>query len=248
MKIYQWPPAKGTESIFPRCVIFQRICNIAGPPVAIANMRLPEAGENFVDELQTHLRGLPILEVNGERLRTSAQILNFLIENGGSQEIKAKLSKMSSVYSRITQQWANESFINSLIWVRWKDEENFQKFYPTVSWGEDLAAVEPRIVLLRAEILKFLKRSPIGGLSDEQFSDLFKSQLWSLENILQAQEYFEPFINHPTLTDLYVFMNIQGLLCTDFPQSDWMRKNCPSLMKWYHLVDERTSKIPLMTR
>ena len=238
--LYQWPPALGTESIYPRCVVFQRICNIAHQPVKVVNVKLPRAGENFTRELMERLIGLPILKVGEERYSTSHQIVNFLLHNPPAKETKSKLTRLASAYSYITQQWANESFINTLVHARWKQEENFQRFVRNVQWGDELANMHDEVASLRQEILKYLRRTPIGSFDDAEFEAMFKGQFWALEHILGSQTFFEPMVKHPTLTDLYVFMSVQGLLSPDLAQSEWIQAECPNVMRWFHEVDQLT--------
>jgi len=123
--LYQWPPALGTESIFPRCVVFQRICNIAHQSVNVVNMKLPRKGEHFVKELQHQLKALPVLKVGDQRLNTSQQILEYLLSYPPAIHAKVRLTRLSSPLSYLTQQWGNESFINTLVRARWLDDDNF---------------------------------------------------------------------------------------------------------------------------
>lgn len=239
--LYQWPPALGTESIYPRCVVFRRICNIAQQPLEIVDVSLPTAGPEFSKELSDRLIGLPVLEVNGERYTNSHQILEFLIAGDPSREIKAKLLKMGAAHSFIIQQWANESFINSLVYARWKREANFQRFIKNVRWARPSEQLKEEITLLRQEIIKYLKRSPIGRLSEEQFNTLLKNQLWSLEHVLSAHDFMEPMIPYPTLTDLNVFMVVQGLLSPDLDESQWIKETYPHVYRWAQAVEQMTA-------
>lgn len=238
--LYQWPPALGTESIFPRCVVFQRICNIAHQEVKVVNMKLPRMGENFAKELQERLLGLPVMKVGDVRYDTSQQILQYLLHHPPAKLTKAKLTRLSSPLSYITQQWGNESFINTLVYARWIEEENFQRFIRGVKWGEELSNLEQEITILRQEITRYLKRTPNGSINSEQFESLLKSQFWALEYILSSQKFIEPLVQYPTMTDLYIFMTVQGLISPDISHASWIRQECPNVIRWFTEVDELT--------
>lgn len=238
--LYQWPPALGTESIFPRCVVFQRICNIAHQEVKVVNMKLPRQGANFAKELQERLVGLPVLKVGDQRFDTSQQILQYLLYHPPAKVTKAKLTRLASPLSYLTQQWGNECFINTLVHARWGDEDNYQRFIQGVKWGEELSSIQSEVTLLRQEILRYLKRTPTGGQTKEQFEDQLKSQFFALEYVLSNQTFVEPMVQHPTMTDLYIFMTVQGLLAPDISYLEWIRQECPNVVRWFIEVDGLT--------
>jgi hypothetical protein len=238
--LYQWPPGLGVDSIFPRCVVFKRICNVAQHELKIVNMKLPLLGASFEKELRERLAGIPVLLVGEKRYNTSQEILEALLESSPSKSIKSKLTRLASPLSYVTQQWANECFINTLVYARWLSDENFARFQAGVNWGDDPATVPERLAILRQEILRYLKRTPTGGLNAEQFEAQLIKQFWALENMLSTQTFLEPMAQFPTMTDFYVFMTVQGLLSPDISHASWIRDNCPSVMRWYLAVDELT--------
>lgn len=240
--LYQWPPAQGTESIYPRCVVFQRICNIAHQEIKVVNVKLPKADEKFSAKLKSRLIGLPILEANGKKLLNSTDIINHLIHSDPSRESKAKLLKLASAHSFITLQWANESFIHSLVYARWMREENFRRFVQNVKWGEPYSDVEIQVDQLRQEILRYLKHNPIGEMNETSYLGQLQRQLWSLNHILAAQDFLEPLIPYPSLSDLNVFMVVQGLLSPDLEESKIIQNDYPHILKWFYQVDELTKK------
>ncbi len=236
--LYQWPPGLGVDSIFPRCVVFQRICNVAQRELKIVNMKLPLLGDAFEKELRERLAGVPVLLLGDKRFNTSHEILQALLDSTSSKSIKGKLTRLASPLSFVTQQWANECFINSLVYARWLDDENFGRFQHGVKWGEDPDTIPERLALLRQEILRYLKRTPTGNMNAEQFATQLKGQFWALENMLSSQPFLEPMVQFPSMTDFYVFMTVQGLLTPDISQSTWIRENCPAVLAWFQKVDE----------
>lgn len=240
--LYQWPPALDTESIYPRCVVFQRICNIAHQEIKVINVKLPRLGNNFSSELRSRLAGLPVLESSGKKFFTSTEIIHHLIHNDPSRESKPKLMRLSSAYSFITLQWANESFLHSIVYARWMREENFRRFVKNVRWGEPYEEVKEQVDLLREEILKFLKRNPIGEMPETAYLELLKKQLWSVDHILSTQDFMEPLIPYPTISDLNVFMVIQGLLSPDLEESELIKKDYTNIVRWFKEVDKLTKK------
>lgn len=240
--IYQWPPAQRTESIFPRSVVLHRICHVACYSPTIVNVGLPKADGNFSKELNARLAHLPLLEVNGTRINTSRQIIEFFVNNEKSKEIKQRLVRLDHDYSHITQQWANESFINSLVYSRWNREENFKRFSSHIQWGESYEATKDRVDLLRKEVLKYLNRTPMGGIDEDRFLEMIRNQLWSLDRILSTQEFMEPLAHFPTMTDLYIFMVVQGFLSPALEESTWIPHNYGHLYRWYLQVNELTKK------
>ncbi len=197
---YQWPACKNCESIFPRAVLIQRICNLANLDVKVINTPLPKPGPDFQSTLENRLQGLPYLEMDGEKFKSSRQIWDYLILTMKDTKVKHRLIKTDSIYSFITQQWCNESFINSLVFARWKKEENFQRFILNVDFGTHTNPES--IALLRKYILKYLSRSPIGELTNDGYQKLIAQQFSSLATVIEEQEFFEIFAKHPTLTDL----------------------------------------------
>lgn len=240
--LYQWPPALGTESIYPRCVVFQRIFNIARQEFKISNVKVPKPGPNFHKELQSRLIGLPVLEADGARYNTSAQIIDFIIRHDPAREVKAKLVRLTSAHSFIMQQWGNECFINSLVYARWMKDENFGRFVKNVNWGEPYEVVQEEVGLLRADILKYLKRTTAGNMPADQYAEMLRNQLWSLNHILSAHDFLEPMVPYPTLTDLNVFMVVQGLLSPDLEESQWIKDHYEHVVRWAKTVDEITAK------
>lgn len=228
---YQWPPCKNCESVFPRAVLIQRICNLANLEMNVVNMPLPAGGSDFHAKLENRLRTLPYLEMDGQKFRSSTQIWNYLLINQVDKKGKHRLNRSDSIYSYITQQWCNDSFINSLVYARWMKEENYQRFITNVDFGPE---ANPELnLILRKFVLKYLSRTTIGEYSLEAYKELITKQFSSLATIIEEQAYFETFAKHPTLTDLYVFMVVQGFLSPDLEESEWIEKTFPALIRWY---------------
>lgn len=239
---YQWPPCRNCESVLPRAVLIQRICNIANFKINVVNVSLPSPGDDFKEQLENRLIGLPYLELEGDHYRSSRKIRDYFISHITDSKIKMRLNRNDSIYSFITRQWCNESFINSLIYSRWKKEENYQRFITGVDFG---AHVTPEMsAQLRKFILKYLKRSPMGDMQPDDHQTLITQQLSSLAAIVEEQPYFEAFAKYPTFTDLYVFMVVQGFMSPDLEESVWIQNTYPSLNRWYRNMELYTGKNP----
>ena len=240
--LYQWPGTPTIESIYPRAVMFHRICNLASQEITVLNVTLPKPGEKFKAELQNRLAHLPILEVNGQKFSTSKQIMDYFLAHPPSMEVKQRLMKMDSIYGHITQQWANECFINSLLYARWKREENYQRFIKTVKWGYPVDQIGDHLEILRSAVLKFIDRTPAGALTRTEYEDMIRNQFWSLDTILSEQHFFEPLSKHPTITDLYVFMVVQGFMDYELEESQWIMERYKNVLRWYNQVDRLSLK------
>lgn len=237
---YQWPPCRNCESVFPRAVLIQRICNLAALEMKIVNVHLPKPGEEFIAQLENRLTALPYLEMDGEKFKSSRQIWDHLMVKIQNPDIKNRLIRTDSIYSFITQQWCNESFINSLVYARWKREENFRRFITGVDFGQH--TTQESIDTLRKFILKYLSRTTLGELNDEAYKKMITHQFSALANVIEEQQYFESFAKHPTFTDLNVFMVVQGFLSPDLEESTWIAETYPALMRWYRNMELFTQK------
>lgn len=237
-KFYQWPPCHNCESLLPRAVLIHRICNMAYVKLDVMNVPLPADGEDFEKQLKNRMLALPNLEMDGQKFKSSRQIWDHLIETHAEPRIRQRLMRADSVYTYMIQQWCNESFINSLIYARWKKEENYQRFIAGVNLGPHASA--DGISSLRQHTLSYLKRTPIGDVDSEGFTKILRLQLGSLAKLIEGREYFEEFGKYPSLTDLSVFMIIQGLLSPDLEEYALIAEQYPELVDWYKKVDIST--------
>ncbi len=167
-------------------------------------------------------------------------IWDHLLSTIKDKNIRQRLIKTDSVYSFITQQWANDTFINSLVYARWKKEENFKRFITGVDFGTH--ADDGSINELRKFILKYLNRTSVGELSTESYQKLITQQFSSLASVIEGQSYFEAFAKHPTFTDLKVFMVVQGFMSPDLEESAWIESTYPVLFRWYRNMEMFTQK------
>lgn len=202
-------------------------------------MPLPPPGENFQKLLENRVVALPYLEIGERKFKTSREIWDYFIETA-EPRIKQRLLKSDSVLTYLIQQWCNESFINSLVYARWKKEENFKRFIAGVDFGPHTS--QESINALRKSTMKYLKRTPIGDLDEAGFKKILTLQLTSLSKLIEDKTYFEDFAKHPTLTDLNVFMIIQGFLSPDLEESELIGKSYPELVRWYKDVNTATQK------
>ncbi len=216
------------------------MCNLAGVELKVINVHLPKPGDDFKTQLETRLMGLPYLEIDGEKYRSSRQIWDHLLSTIKDKNIRQRLIRTDSAYSFITQQWANDTFINSLVYARWKKEDNFKRFISGVEFGSH--ADEKSIDELRKFILKYLNRTSVGDLSADSYQNLITQQFSSLATVIDDQSYFEAFAKHPTFTDLNVFMVVQGFMSRDLEESAWIESTYPALCRWYRNMEMFTQK------
>ncbi len=240
MSLYQWPSGTGTESIFPRCVVFQRICNLAGISAQIHSVTIPEPGPEFEQKLRQRLINIPVLEVGGVRFTDSREIIDFLLTIADLEGLD-NLRQLDVGNSLITLEWANLVFINSLVYARWAREENFRRFSSHVNWGK-VPGLNESLPKLRDLIVNYLNRTLFSFPSEEEFEKHLAAQMLSLELKLMGQKFFEPLAEAPTLTDLYIFMVIQGLYSEDLEESKWVKRNYPNVAEWFTRVDRATQR------
>ncbi len=218
------------------------MCNLAGVELKVINVHLPKTGDDFKTQLESRLTGLPYLEIEEEKYRSSRQIWDHLLSTIKDKNILQRLIRTDSAYSFITQQWANDTFINSLVYARWKKEDNFKRFITGVDFGPHADAES--INNLRKLILKYLNRTSVGDLSTDSYQKLITQQFSSLASVIEGQSYFEAFAKHPTFTDLNVFMVVQGFMSRDLEESTWIESTYPALFNWYRNMEIFTQKNP----
>lgn len=240
MSLYQWPPGTGTESIFPRCVVFQRICNLAGINAQIHSVTIPEPGPDFEQKLRQRLINIPLMEVGETRLTDSREIIDFLLTVADFEGLN-NLRRLDVGNSLITQEWANLVFINSLVYSRWAREENCRRFTSHVSWGK-VQGLPESLPKLRELLLNYLTRTLFTFTSEGDFEKHLADQMLSLEIKLMGQKYFEPLAEAPTLTDLYIFMVVQGFYSDDLEESVWIKNNYPNVKAWFDRIDRATQR------
>ena len=127
-----------------------------------------------------------------------------------------------------------------------KRKKNYRNFIQSVNWGtvpSSRQSFEDRQNLLRELVVKHIKTTPTGVLKYDDFYTTLISQLISLEKLLQHQDYMVLHSDHLTISDLVVFMVVQGLLDENLEESSIIKNDFPSIMKWYSKIDIQTKKI-----
>jgi hypothetical protein len=95
---------------------------------------------------------------------------------------------------------------------------------------------------LRKNVLKYLSRTPIGDISQDDFQKLLVQQFSSLASMIEDKSFFEDFATRPSFTDLNVFMIVQGFLSPDIEESEWISGTYPALARWYRNMERVTAK------
>lgn len=230
--LYQWPKADGIESIYPRCVVIHKLYGLADRKLTTIDVAFPSKQEGFEKELKARLKNLPQVHTQEKIYSSTNQIINYLLKNSKGKQGIRYLEKMNSAHNIPLSQWANEVFINSLVYSRWKIENNYQSFIRSVDWGSPFEKIEDKVGELRAGVLTYLSRFAINEFSQAEFHDYLKIQFWSLERIIDDNKYFDQMFL--TVTDLYVYMVIQGYMSDHLIESSSLKNDYPELNRWYN--------------
>lgn len=183
---------------------------------------------------------IPLMEVSGVRFTDSREIIDFLLTIADAEGLD-NLRRLDVGNSLITLEWANLVFINSLVYSRWVREDNFRRFTSNVQWGK-VPGLPESLDKLRSILIDYLNRMLFSFPSEADFEKHLADQLVSLEIKLMGQKYFEPLAEAPTLTDLYIFMVIQGFYSHDLEESVWIRANYPNVSSWFTRIELATQK------
>lgn len=241
--LYQWPPAPGVESIYPRCVIIHRIFNILNFDFTVQNVGLPTLEKDMNEKLQKLLIQLPVLQVDGTYYKSTIEIINFF--NSFQFDLKDGLQK--EFFSTLREldhplfQWANEEFLHSLLYARWIDPINYPQFVRSVEWGvSSTREIETSLRSTREQVQKYLKRGKVGHFTREDFKVYLMKQLREIDNILKRHRFLCPGTRFPSLHDLAVFMVIQGLLAPTISQRNLIFENYPHIITWAKDIERLT--------
>lgn len=240
--LIQWPGATGVESVYPRCVIFHRLFNLLGVDYTPFNVTLPFVDKKSSEKLQRQLVDLPVLIDKGVAYKNTDEIVRHILgkfeDDIEKQDSAKKVLKAQNV---ITYQWANEVFLNTLLYARWLRPCNFKPFIKNVEWGNaDPNFFRDSIADLRTKVDAYMSRFLISKLSEGEYLKLLTKQLNALELIFKEQELILPGTDRITQSDLAIFMVIQGLLSDDLGERQVLLENYPNILRWAVDVDKRT--------
>ena len=238
---YQWQASRDCESIIPRAVLIRRIMNLMDADIDIVEVPIPNQSEEFHKVLVNRLAALPRLEIDDKKFRSSRQIWDYLLSKIKSEGLKSRLMLSDPATGVIIRQWCNDSFINTLIYARWKRDENFARFAEGI---QSKKKVEPKSLdALRQRVLAYLDRTSMGDVEESKFREILREQLGALVTQLGDKDYFQANAKAPTLTDLYVFMIVQGLMSPDLAEEcEVLQRKFPTLVRWYKDMDTLTQK------
>ncbi len=241
--LYQWPGATGTESIYPRCVVFHRIFNLIDMEFSVKNVGLPMMEMDETIKIRKMLKQLPILEVGSTYLKSSTEILEHLTDSFYLDSKRTKLlEKYTQAYDYVLYEWSNQIFVLSLLYARWIRDVNYKKFINSVEWGN----IEPKYLNeskseLRKYVINYLKKFEIGSLDEDKYLSLLRKQLDALEAIFTKNMFAIPELNHLTIADLGLFMVIQGLLAKTMQEREIIIKDYPATYNWAVSIDNLTT-------
>ncbi len=239
--LYQWPKSIDAESIYPRCVVIHKLYLLADRDLRTVDVSFPSKQQNFDKELKARLKNLPQVHTQEKVYDSTSQIVNYLLKNCTTKKCIKYLEKLNSAYNVPLSQWANEVFLNSLIYSRWKIEDNYQVFIRSVDWGKPFEEVQESANELRSGALTYLSRFPINEFREVEFQEYLKVQFWSLERIIADNKYFDQMFL--TVTDLYVYMVIQGFMSDTLKESIKLKKDYPELNRWYEDLTKELASI-----
>ncbi len=125
----------------------------------------------------------------------------------------------------------------SLQYARWKIEENYHRFSQGIKWPASSASISNKNELIQSYILSRFIDHHIFDMSEEKFQSNLFSQLASLDNILSHQRFIEPLSSTIGLTDLNIFVVIQGLMSDDLSEKSLITNRFEHILRWYLEVD-----------
>ncbi len=248
--LYQWPPAKGVESIFPRCVMIHRLLYQLNISFDIQNVGLPYLESEFDDALKRLLVQLPLLQRDKTYYKSTIEIITAICqwdELSGEQRDLAQ-RHYSCVEDELFK-WANSSFLNTLVHLRWMKEKNYQRFIRTVYWGvPDPQDNEFQKTLsdTREKVKLYLQNFPEGCLLDVDISTLLVEHLNQLESGLTGRTFFSDKDDLPDLVDFAIFMVVQGLLAPCMEERSLLISEYPKIVNWAQRVDRLSSNRPTL--
>jgi len=223
--------------------MIHRAFNLFDSPIEIKNVGLPMLEKDIDEKLKKLLVQLPLLQYGDVFYKSTEEILDFVSMRTPKEDIpflsefKLSLLNRDSFYT-----WGNETFLQSLLYARWIDGHNYPRFVHSVDWGvEDNVDLEIALVNTRKEVLRYMKKTPVGSLTAKQFEVHLFKQLDKLNSFLEKRPYFGDSENAPIITDLAVFMVIQGLLAPQIAQREIILQKYPQIIRWAVAVDKITS-------
>ncbi len=240
--LYQWPEAKGVDSIYPRCVIFHRMFNLLNIEYTPFNVTLPFTDQKPAEKLGQQLLDIPILRDDGVLYKTSEEIISHILNRIGDDPEKIKnATRLVRAKNYIYYQWANETFLNTLLYSRWLREENFRNFIRNVNWGNaSKSYFSQSIIELKKKVEDYMSKFPIAKLNQREYLHLLHSQLKCLEEIFTNQQYILTGSISISRSDLAIFMVIQGLLSKDLEESEMIAETYPNILRWARDIDEKS--------
>ncbi|MEE3079420.1 MAG: hypothetical protein VX341_08810 [Bdellovibrionota bacterium] len=243
--LYQWPEAKGVDSIYPRCVIFHRLFNLLGIKYSTYNVSLPFVSKDSSERLTQQLIDLPILKDDGILYKNSEDIISHIMNKVSDDPSKLKkATRLLRAKNYIYYQWANEVFLNTLLYSRWLRDCNFRNFMRHVNWGSaSRTYFADSVNELKGKVESYMSRFAISKLSDSEYLELLHTQLKCLEDIFSVQKYILNDEAEISRSDLAIFMVIQGLLSRDLEESEIIIKTYPNIIRWAGDIDEKSSGI-----
>lgn len=248
--LYQWPPAKGTESIFPRCVMIHRLFHQLNFSYESKNVGLPSLESEYDDALKRLLVELPLLQSGDVFFKSTIGIIKAVCS---WSEVTPRQKQLAESYlemiNEIFFEWANSDFLNSLVYLRWMKESNYQRFIRTVHWGVENTEDEEFQYTLeetRDKVRAYLKGFPIGFLNERDMNIILKEQLENLQDEIENKMYLSEDETNPNLNDLAAFMVVQGLLAPCMEERLLIIEEYPEIMRWAKIIDSHTSHKPTL--
>lgn len=231
VKLVQWPGTDLSLSIFPRCNLFQYILQLGGVDYEIENVQLPTPGDNFKLELMDKLLNTPVLYIDDKAYTDSTIILDALLKEVIAPDKVKNLKNLVSASGLILEQWGNNVFLNSLVYSRWVKVQNFEKFTAQIKWDEPVP--QQVVNTVRLQIIRYLKKELLTNLDEKGFDQYVKKQFWSLQFFLEDYYYFSKQDAYPDLSDLYIFMVVDGFFNGELEESEDLMHSYPQIYKWY---------------
>ncbi|MBI2565531.1 MAG: glutathione S-transferase family protein [Candidatus Schekmanbacteria bacterium] len=230
--LYQYPRAGRLESVSPFCVKVH---------LALKYKRLPyevvDVHNRFLLGRITPRGRLPAADVGGERVVDSSDIvaaLERLAPDPPLYPAESLLRARAQVY----EDWADEVLYPYVLYWRWLIEPP----HPTRAFAFLPIFLRPAaIAYYRHTVQQRLRYQGTGTKPESVVRNEIAAELAALSALLAGAG--GPFLlgtAEPTIADIAVFAQIDGLYWKPLPQAMALLERHESIMTWYRAVDERT--------
>ena len=230
--LYQFAADDGTESASPFCVKVHRALGLKGLSYKVRNVFSPKE----LSRLNPDHKKLPVLEVDGERIIDSTEIIKYLDANYSENQI---LGDDQPWFVGVLEDWADASLYWFAVYYRWQVLENFEPFSKR-AFAKLPAALRWFVPgLVRKKTLKSLHAQGIGRFSESEVREQLRGHLAHLDRLLGEHEWMSG--TKIGAADLAVFPLVRQFALASMPQCRPLVLEHERLNSWLKAVDAKTS-------